>query len=30
MKRPLQYWQKIYLASLALFLGGLCAGFSLC
>lgn len=27
MKRPLQYWQKIYLASLALFLGGLCAGF---
>ena len=27
MKRPLQYWQKIYLAALALFLGGLCAGF---
>ena len=27
MKRPLLYWQKIYLAALALFLGGLCAGF---
>ena len=27
MKRPLLYWQKIYLAALTLFLGGLCAGF---
>ena len=27
MKRPLLYWQKTYLAALALFLGGLCAGF---